>query len=144
MSEHFSIDELAFSQTAIRNNICNTPPDESIRNNLERVCDTLEQIRALTGQPIYISSGYRCPGLNRMVGGASASAHVQGLAADFTCKLFTPKQLALMIRDSDIEFDQLIQEGRWVHIGLSIGKPRREVLTAQFDAGHATYTKGIA
>lgn len=143
MSAHFSIAELTFSQTAVRRGIDNTP-SETVCANLRRLCDTLEQVRALTGQTLTISSGYRSPALNIAVGGARDSAHVLGLAADITCKGLTPKALAVMIRESGIAFDQLIYEGTWVHIGLAAGKLRNEVLTASFNGGHASYTRGIA
>ena len=41
----------------------------------------LEELRAKTG-PLIINSGYRCPVHNRNVGGASASQHLKGTAAD--------------------------------------------------------------
>lgn len=142
MSAHFTIAELTFSQTAVRRGIDNTP-SEAITANLRRLCDTLEQVRALVGKPISVSSGYRSPALNIVVGGARDSAHVQGLAADINCPGMSPKALAIVIRESSIAFDQLIFEGTWVHIGLSASKPRNEVLTANFTNGHATYVRGI-
>ena len=42
----------------------------------------LEGIRAVTGHPLVVISGYRCPTHNRAVGGASGSQHVRGRAAD--------------------------------------------------------------
>lgn len=145
MSAHFSIAELTFSQTAVRRGIDNTP-SEAVTANLRRLCDTLEQVRALVGKPLSISSGYRSPALNIAVGGAinPPSAHVVGLAADINCAGLTPKALACLIRESGIAFDQLIYEGTWVHIGLATGPLRGEVLTANFNGGHATYTRGIA
>jgi hypothetical protein len=141
MSEHFTIAELTFSQTADRKGIDNTP-SPAVTGNLNRLMVALERIRDLVG-PVAVSSGYRSPALNAAVGGARDSAHVLGLAADITCKAMTPKALATMIRESDIEFDQLIYEGTWVHIGLAVGALRREVLTANFSGGRATYTRGI-
>lgn len=143
LSPHFTLAELTFSQTATRLGIDNTPT-EAIEANLRRLCGTLEQVRALVGRPIRVSSGYRSCAVNAAVGSGPGSAHVLGLAADFTCSGLTPKALAVLIRESDIEFDQLIYEGTWVHIGLATGLPRREVLTANFSGGHATYTRGIA
>jgi hypothetical protein len=143
LTPHFTLDELTASQTATRRGIDNKPTIQILRN-LTSLAETLEQVRALVGQPLTISSGYRCPDLNKWVGGASNSAHTLGLAADITCKGMTPQELARRIRASDIAFDQLIYEGTWVHLGLSATTPRREVLTAHFDGGRATYSKGIA
>ena len=143
MSAHFTIAELTFSQTAVRRGIDNTP-SEVITSNLRRMCDTLEQVRALVGKPLTISSGYRSPALNAAVSGARDSAHVLGLAADINCSGLSPKALAILIRESKIDYDQLIYEGTWVHLGLATGKYRGEVLTANFSGGRASYTRGIA
>lgn len=142
LSPHFSLAELVASQVATRKGIDNTPAP-AIVANLTRLAALLEQVRALVGAPIAISSGYRSPALNKAVGGAANSAHVLGLAADISTAKLAPKVLALLIRQSDIAFDQLIYEGTWVHIGLSAGAPRRQVLTAKFAGGSVSYVTGI-
>lgn len=142
LTEHFSLDELTFSQTAVRKSIDNTPPPPVV-SNLKRIAAMLELVRALTGSPISVSSGYRCPALNKAIGGASNSMHVLGLAADITCPGMNPRELATVIRDSDLTFDQLIYEGTWVHIGLSPGLARGQVLTALFGAAGTKYVNGI-
>lgn len=143
LSLHFSLAELTDSQTAVRRGIDNTPAPDIV-GNLARVAAVLERVRALVGGPIVVSSGYRSPAVNKAVGGSASSAHVHGLAADITSPILDPKRLAIVIRDGGIEFDQLIYEGTWVHIGLSAGAPRKEVLTAKFAGGRASYSKGIA
>lgn len=46
----------------------------------------LEQLRAaLANRPVHITSGYRPPAYNQMVGGAPQSAHIDGVAADLYC-----------------------------------------------------------
>ena len=142
LSLHFSLAELVASQVATRKGIDNTPAP-AIVANLTRLAALLEQVRALVGAPIAISSGYRSPALNRAVGGAANSAHVLGLAADIGTAKLAPKALALLIRQSDIAFDPLIYEGTWVHIALSAGTPRRQVLTAKFAGGGVSYVAGI-
>ena len=142
LSPHFSLAELVASQVATRKGIDNTPAP-AIVANLSRLAALLEQVRALVGAPITISSGYRSQALNRAVSGAASSAHVLGLAADISTAKLAPKTLALLIRQSDIAFDQLIYEGTWVHIGLSVGAPRRQVLTAKFAGGGVSYVAGI-
>lgn len=143
LTKHFSLAEFTDSPTALRKGISNLPNDTAI-GNLQRVAETLEQVRALFDRPLVISSGYRSSALNAAVGGAGNSAHLTGLAADFTVQGMTPSATAKAIVASSIEFDQLIYEGTWVHIGLSVGALRREVLTAHFGGGPATYTRGIA
>lgn len=53
----------------------------------------LETLRERIEQPIYISSGYRCPAHNKAIGGASRSQHLKGTAADIVAKGSTPAQL---------------------------------------------------
>ena len=142
LSKNFSLAELVGSQVATRKGIDNTPTP-AIVANLTRLAALLEQVRALVGGPITISSGYRSPALNKAVGGAANSAHVLGLAADISTTKLTSKALAMLIRQSDIAFDQLIYEGSWVHIALSAGAPRRQVLTAKFAGGGVSYVAGI-
>ena len=129
LSPNFSLAELVYSETAERSGIDNTPPPEIVEN-LRRLAQGLESVRVLLGAPLEISSGYRCAALNEAVGGSSASAHVQGLAADFACATFgTPLEVAQAIQRSGLEFDQCILEfGRWVHLSFS-DVPRRRLLT---------------
>jgi hypothetical protein len=116
-------------------------------DNLRNLAALLEKVRALLGsRPVLVSSGYRSPGVNAAVGGARDSLHLQGLAADFTCPSFgAPRAICLKIADSDLQFDQLICEGTWVHIGLAPAgcAPRGQILTAHFDNGHVTYTADV-
>lgn len=142
MSQNFSVQELTFSQLAVRRGIDNTPT-QAVLDNLHKLMALLEEVRLLSG-PLMVSSGYRCPALNVAAGGATDSAHTLGLAADISCRKFTPKALAMLIRDSGIEYDQLILEGTWVHLALWPDRMRREELTARFAGGKATYTRGIA
>lgn len=142
MSEHFTVAELSFSQTATRRGIDNTVPS-ALMANVVRLCNVLEQVRALVGAPINVSSGYRCAALNMAIGGAKNSAHTLALAADITTPALSPKALALLIQQSTIQYDQLILEGTWVHLGLADGVMRRESLTATFNNGKATYSKGL-
>lgn len=121
LSPHFTLEELLASQTAARRGIDNTPTPEAL-HNLQRLALALEQVRShLGGAPILISSGYRSPALNRAVGGARNSRHMQGLAVDFTAPRFgTVLQTARAVAASGIAFDQIIHEfGSWVHLGLA-------------------------
>lgn len=147
LSSHFTLAELTVSQAAVRAGLRNVPVGTQL-DNLQRLALTLEQVRALLfNAPILVSSGYRSPAVNNLVGGSYRSAHMQGLAADFIApKYGRPKAIAEAIRDSAIQFDQLIFEGTWVHLGIAAPAqvPRRQVLTAQFRGGMPPqYLKGI-
>lgn len=142
LSAHFTLEELTASPTAVKRGIDNSP-SLAILANLRRLAALLEQVRAAVGLPIRVSSGYRCAALNRAVGGSPNSAHVNGLAADISVKDLSPKDLATAIVVAGVQFDQLIYEGEWVHIGLSRGTPRNQVLSARFASGRVTYLEGI-
>jgi hypothetical protein len=133
LTEHFSLEELIASEIAARKGIDNTPADNLIRN-LQVLAEGLERVRAsLGGRPIHVNSGYRCSELNRIVGGAQNSLHMQGLAADILCPQFgAPLEVCRTIAASGIELDQVIHEfGRWCHVSFplpgAIG--RKQLLT---------------
>lgn len=94
--------------------------------------ECLDPVRELWGKPIGVNSGYRSPALNAAVGGAAASQHMKGEAADITTGSVADNlRLFERIAASAIPFDQLIDEnrGRWIHISYRAdGKNRRQVL----------------
>lgn len=138
MTEHFSYEELTHSQEAVRKGLDNTP-SATILQNLQQTAEGLEKVRALLDHPIHISSGYRSHAVNVAVGGTLKSAHCQGFAADFTCEGFgTPLEICRAIMKSDIQYDQLIFEGTWVHLAFT-PTMRRQNLKAIFNNGKATY-----
>lgn len=130
LSEHFTLDEMVFSDYAARHNIDNRPP-ERIVDNLKYTAEQLEKVRALLKCPMQITSGYRSPSLNDAVGGSLTSQHRYGLAVDFVAPGFgSPFEVCTAIEASGIMFDQLIHEyGRWVHISFVRNAPRRSVLS---------------
>ena len=142
MSEHFTLGELCASPWATRNGVDNIPP-EHLLGNIGALSDVLEEVRTRIGKPIIISSGYRSPEVNKAIGGSATSAHCQGLAADITVKGMSSRQLAKLIMNMNLDYDQLIYEGNWVHLGISTGKPRKQELTAHFGGSKTTYTIGI-
>lgn len=143
LTDNFTLDELCFSDYATRKGIDNRPP-AIVQQNIALLAAGLERVRVILDCPMHITSGYRCAPLNLAIGGASNSAHVLGFAADFIAPEFgSPADIARAIADSDIKFDQLIQEGRWVHISFD-PRMRHQVLTATFVNGRANYSEGIA
>ena len=130
LTQHFSLKE--FTKTSVKAN--NTPPDEYIPR-LMSVAKTLEVVRSLCGdRRITVTSAYRSPAVNAAVGGSPTSAHSKGLAVDFIVDGLSNSEVCKIIIDSGaVYFDQLIKEksGRseWTHLGLSLNKPRQQVLT---------------
>lgn len=130
--KYFSLSEFLNSATAKRLRIDNTPSFEVV-DNLNRLADYLDVIREKVGKPILISSGFRCPVLNKAVGGVANSQHLKGLAADLICS--DMESLEKVLRETG-GFDQLIKEHRkgstsfWFHISVCSrnGKPRNQII----------------
>ena len=84
--KYFSLGEFSHSDTAVSLGIDNTIPKECVAKIEHLVHCALDPIREKWQSPIYITSGYRCPMLNRKVGGVENSYHTRGMAADITAK----------------------------------------------------------
>ena len=119
LSEHFSLEEMTFSQTASRLAMKNNPPDIEFKNLVD-TANKMESVRTACGNRVVaVSSGYRSPDLNRKIGGARFSAHMAGYACDFRVAGLTVAETIELIAASKIRYDQLINEyGRWVHISF--------------------------
>src|SRR5690606_6364327 len=106
LTKHFALAEFTRSDTARRLGIDNSPTPEHLEN-LRKLAQTLEQLRAVLGHPIHITSGYRSPALNKAVGGSATSSHSEGLAADFHCPGFgSDKEVCEAIIEVGPAFDQ--------------------------------------
>lgn len=127
MDLNFSISELIHSDKANQYNINNMPDINSLDCMLDLIFYCLQPIRDKIGKPMIITSGFRNPQINKLVGGKSNSQHLKGQAADFTIKGMTPEQIIFRIVTSGIEYDQLINEyDKWVHISFNKGKNRKQ------------------
>ena len=133
--KYFSITELTASATAQREGIDNSPTGSAYQLLLVLVEKLLDPIREAWGEPIVVSSGYRCPELNTLVGGAKNSHHLLGCAADIIAgnkadhrRLF--KLIQQMQQSGQIRFTQLIWEGdgRWIHISYVPSDLRCQVI----------------
>lgn len=143
LTEHFTLEEFTHSDIANRLKIDNSIPAE-LMPNIHLTALKLELVRKALGQPIIITSGYRCPLLNARVGGVSTSAHTKGLAVDFHSAYGTPKEICQRLIDTGVQFDKLIQEhNQWVHIGFSPSNNRQIVLTAVKQGGKTIYLNGL-
>ena len=131
MGKYFSINELTASREAVRREIDNTPPPEVRRKLNGLIVNLLDPVREVWGAPILVNSGFRCPVLNKAVGGVPASQHVRGEAADITAG--SPeknRRLFDMIAAGDFPFDQLIDENdyAWIHISYKPSGGRKQIL----------------
>lgn len=128
---YFSFAEFERSETAARLGIDNAVP-AALRGNVEVLVDrVLDPLREAWGKPIVVTSGYRCPALNKAVGGSGTSHHMRGMAADIsTGDRVENRKLFQKIIDLGLPFTQLIDEKgfQWVHVSLDPGNVKREVL----------------
>ena len=149
LSTNFTLEEFTRSQTAIRQNIDNTPTEEH-SENLKLLCEmVLQPVRDHFG-PIAINSGYRGVVLNKTIGGSFKSQHCQGQAADIECPGTGNRHVADWISDN-CTFDQLILEfhtpgipdsGR-VHVSFNRGSNRMQRLRAVKEDGKTVYKNGL-
>ncbi len=143
LSKHFTLDEFIKSATAVRLGIDNTPDEKSLENIQLLVENILEPLRHHYGRAIIITSGYRCPKLNKAVGGAASSQHATGQAVDIRSVSDSRednKEIFDMIREMKLPFDQLIDEFGYDWIHVSFGpRNRREVLKAEKSGGKTVY-----
>lgn len=139
LGKHFTLAELTVSQEATRRGIPNDPDAQSLANLQQLVRHVLDPLRDAVG-PVHVSSGYRSPRVNKLIGGASSSQHVQGEAADFTVPGMTTQQVVDRIRAMGLPVDQCIEEfGRWVHVSYG-PRHRRQFLRARRNpAGKTMY-----
>ena len=135
ISKNFTLDELTASATAKQMHIINAPGVDEVCALCALVHNVLQPLRDAMGESIKIGSGYRCPQLNRAVGGISNSQHINGEAADLCIDgdMKKGKRWFEWIK-SHCDFDQLIMEHNskgtyWVHVSYRAdGKNRRKVI----------------
>ena len=116
------------SSTAKAKGIDNTPSAEIKRNIETLVKNVLQPIRDAWGAPIIVTCGYRCPELNKAVGGVKSSDHLYGCASDIRTKEDTPSKnkdlfnlIVKMAKDGTIKCRQIIDEFNynWIHISIN-------------------------
>ena len=135
LSGHFSLSELAKSQTAVRKGIDNKPTLDHIENLTELCTHILEPTRRNFGKPMVITSGYRSEELCEAIGSSKNSQHAKGEAADFEMFGVDNKELAKYIKNNLI-YDQLILEfynpddpsSGWVHCSYNKEENRKQSL----------------
>ncbi len=111
LSRHFSLSEMIRSATALKNNIDNTPDVDAVEALQELCIHVLEPLRERFGV-LKITSGFRSPAVNALVGGSRTSQHLVGEAADiFVSSEDVAMKMYKYVR-FNLEFDQMLVEMR--------------------------------
>lgn len=150
MGKYFTIEELTYSDTAIKKKIDNTPNEQEAKN-LEELIEVLDKVReAWTikceeekwgSASIRVNSGFRSLALNTAIKGSKTSAHTTGYAVDIEPSNQKNKEfwdfLQDWLKENNIAFDQAICEKprcnicSWFHLGLKNrqGLQRKQIFT---------------
>ena len=122
--KYFTIAEMAKSDTADCSGIDNRFPKDLLPNVENLIDKVLDPLRSWYGRPVYVNSGYRCPELNRAVGGVGTSYHLTGCAADIDVYSRTENQKLFDYIRERLPYTEVGLEGggRWVHVALVPGR----------------------
>ena len=82
MTQNFSFFELT-NTSNVELLEANRESAKAFMKQLKYVAGTLEEIRAVLGVPLRVTSGFRNNALNKAAGGSATSGHTKGLCADF-------------------------------------------------------------
>lgn len=142
LSTNFTLAELTVSDAAVRKNYTEqfNPPDNVITALTELCENILQPLRNTVNASIKVTSGYRCERTNKAIGGAKTSQHIDGEAADINVEGMSVEEVYLLIKDSNLPFDQVIQEfDAWVHVSYNSTKNRKMCLRAVKKNGKTVY-----
>lgn len=123
MTEHFSFNELTDSENHPELVVANRVSAQVYLKQLKYVAATLEEVRAVLGVPMKVTSGFRNPALNKAVGGSATSGHTLGLCADFKPIGMEVKEAFKLIKENKHLCPSLkkciyenIKGSQWLHI----------------------------
>jgi hypothetical protein len=150
LGKNFSLHELTKSETALRKDLDNTPPQSAVSNLQFLVDRVLQPVRDHYNKGVKINSGYRSPEVNASVGGSRTSDHCNGMAADIEIPGVANADLAAWIV-ANLDFTQVILEfytpgvadSGWVHVSYDPKNLKKQVLTAYKKAGKTVYEPGL-
>ena len=127
ITENFTLEEFTRSETAERMGIQNVPGNREKLALVNLCAKLLQPLRDIYGKPIRINSGYRCPELNKAVGGVETSQHRKGEAADLSID-GKARELLELIEENHLPFDQAIlyRKQNFLHVSLKVEGEQRE------------------
>lgn len=139
MTKNFSLSELTKTNTGLPNVL-----PKHLEGNLRALAENVLQPARDALGAIEVTSAYRSPAVNKAVGGAKTSQHVQAQAADL--KYSGGNDVLLEWLLENVEYDQIINEypdangvPAWVHVSYSEGKNRKQKLKAVKVNGKTKY-----
>jgi hypothetical protein len=153
LTNNFTLEELTKSETALRQNIDNTPTVEVVENLTRLAEKVLQPVREHYGRGVKVNSGFRSMAVNAAVGGvqgAKPSDHTRGMAADIEIPGLPNAELAQWI-EANLEYTQLILEfytqgipdSGWVHVSYDPANLKKQSLTAVKQDGKTVYLPGL-
>lgn len=147
ITKNITLEELTRSQAAARGGWKNQPNKEQTAY-LIKLCETvLQPLRDHIGEPLIITSGFRSMQTNEAEGGAKASAHLDGRAADIHAAGLSSRELARIAAVLNLATDQIINEyDQWVHVSIPRAgeKPKGDRLYATHAQGRTIYLRGLS
>lgn len=127
--KYFTFTEFERSATAYRHGIDNALPEAAKKNVAALVDTVLDPLREAWGKSITVTSGYRCPALNKAVGGVPTSMHLTGHAADITTgNEVDNRKLYQLAQDLRLPYFELIGKKygfKWLHISYDPSRQQR-------------------
>lgn len=127
--KYFTFNEFERSDTAYRHAIDNSIPDNAKTNIAKLVDNVLDPLREAWGKPLTVTSGYRCPALNKAVGGVATSMHLSGSAADITTgNTVDNRRLYQLAQDLKLPYFELVGKRygfKWLHISHDPAREKR-------------------
>ncbi len=126
LSENFTLEEFTRSDAASRLGIINEPGEKELAALRVLVSRTIQPLRDALGVAIHVNSGYRCPELNKAVGGVPTSQHQKGEAADLSID-GKAADILEALENSNIPFDQAIlyRKQNFLHVSLKLDGVQR-------------------
>jgi uncharacterized protein YcbK (DUF882 family) len=119
LTEHFSWHEALYLPQWDREGEEKDGLSEGVKRNLRTLFSKMELIRSLVASPIKVHCAWRPVEYNKLVKGASNSAHIQGMACDFSVSGLSCDQVREMIVPHLEEWNLRMENlpgSSWVHV----------------------------